>query len=451
MSKEYLPNHYLLFERQQEIRSYYEHGQNNVEGKRAIVCMDYPPKSDGGTQRTTAALSNHLTEEGVEVLLIYPDKKRLEFEDSNEVEHAQHYRIQITSREDLLKRAPSEESCSMIRSLVGGDVDAIILSSPEMLGLSVLRYMDGAFKERVVVTWNSPINISLKDIGVPSDPHELEKILGSEEFYSYREERWRASGITELRAVFNSYTNQDAFQATFPSANPHEKIVIPPTSEFCHECDVPRTGAEAIRADLNGSFVVLTTGRATARKGTERVFEIAKGLNSFEVSDFPERITFLITGDFREEYVQALVRRSDEFNAHMSRCEVVVLDRPKDSGLCNLYKNSDLFFIPSGIEGFGLVTIEAASHGLPVVGVNNRGSAELIPFFREWGKLVNFDTNNRIERESLVAFQHFVSQISNMDHFQRDKMAQQQTSTALVNFSPPVINKELLRYVFSKV
>ena len=47
-----------------------------------------------------------------------------------------------------------------------------------------------------------------------------------------------------------------------------------------------------------------------------------------------------------------------------------------DVELSQLFVNSDLFLMPSLIEGFGLVYIEALSRGLPIVYTDNTGPAD---------------------------------------------------------------------------
>jgi len=51
-------------------------------------------------------------------------------------------------------------------------------------------------------------------------------------------------------------------------------------------------------------------------------------------------------------------------------------DRLTDVELCELFLNSDLFIMPSLLEGFGLVYIEALSKGLPIVYTNNTGPTD---------------------------------------------------------------------------
>jgi len=59
------------------------------------------------------------------------------------------------------------------------------------------------------------------------------------------------------------------------------------------------------------------------------------------------------------------------------------LGRVNDQTLENLYKQADVFLMPSlttedTFEGFGLVYIEANAHGVPVIGPDRSGSTEAI-------------------------------------------------------------------------
>ena len=55
----------------------------------------------------------------------------------------------------------------------------------------------------------------------------------------------------------------------------------------------------------------------------------------------------------------------------------------RNSELVALYRDSDLFCMPSLVEGFGLVYLEALACGLPVIATPNTGAADIVREGRE--------------------------------------------------------------------
>jgi glycosyltransferase involved in cell wall biosynthesis len=63
--------------------------------------------------------------------------------------------------------------------------------------------------------------------------------------------------------------------------------------------------------------------------------------------------------------------------------EVKFVGTLTDAQLRNLYSQCDLFCMPSLVEGFGLVYLEALACGLPVIATPNTGAADLVRDGRE--------------------------------------------------------------------
>jgi glycosyltransferase involved in cell wall biosynthesis len=59
------------------------------------------------------------------------------------------------------------------------------------------------------------------------------------------------------------------------------------------------------------------------------------------------------------------------------------VENVSDVELDALYRSADLFCMPSLVEGFGLVYLEALARGIPIIGTPNTGAAELITHGRE--------------------------------------------------------------------
>ncbi len=118
---------------------------------------------------------------------------------------------------------------------------------------------------------------------------------------------------------------------------------------------------------------VLSVGTLKKRKGYEhsiRAFaEIAK--------DFPG-LKYVIVGQGPErENIQLLITNYQLQN------RVVVFSKVEEGFLVALYQNAELFILmphddKKDIEGFGLVFLEAAACGLPVIGTKNSGATDAI-------------------------------------------------------------------------
>jgi len=119
------------------------------------------------------------------------------------------------------------------------------------------------------------------------------------------------------------------------------------------------------------TVLVLTLGRLVRRKGTEWFLRNV-------LPRLPEQIVFLVAGDGREaEPLRDAVGELD------LGARVQLLGTVDDADRELLLQGADLFVqpnivVPGDIEGFGLVTVEAAMRGLPVVAADLEGLAEAV-------------------------------------------------------------------------
>lgn len=104
----------------------------------------------------------------------------------------------------------------------------------------------------------------------------------------------------------------------------------------------------------HGSPVVLFAGTLIERKGPQLVIEAAAA--------FPNA-SFRLVGASRDGYGQVLQRKITELNLKNVR-----LDGPKTQPeLLEIMQRSDIFLLPSRLEGIPKVTLEAAATGLPCI------------------------------------------------------------------------------------
>jgi len=151
----------------------------------------------------------------------------------------------------------------------------------------------------------------------------------------------------------------------------------------------PGPGSEHYRRRLGlGKGPVLTTlGRMDASeraKGFDEVLEILPSL----LEDYPT-LTYCLAGDgtdrarLEEKAAKLGVKENTVFTGYV----------PEEQKL-DLYRLTDLFVMPSRLEGFGYVFLEALACGVPVVASSIDGSREAVRG-GAWGSLA--DPNNRFE------------------------------------------------------
>lgn len=125
------------------------------------------------------------------------------------------------------------------------------------------------------------------------------------------------------------------------------------------------------RHGLRGRKVLLTVGRLDAAergKGHDRVLHALRELVKID----PDLI-YLVVGEgddrprLEEVARQAGLERAAVFAGMVPHAE-----------LADYYRVADLFVMPSTQEGFGIVFLEAAASGLPVVGGNSDGTIDAL-------------------------------------------------------------------------
>jgi glycosyltransferase involved in cell wall biosynthesis len=141
------------------------------------------------------------------------------------------------------------------------------------------------------------------------------------------------------------------------------------------------------RLSLGTGPVLLTLGRMAASeraKGFDEVLEILPVL----LEDYPT-LTYCAAGDGTDR------ARLEEKARRLGVWErTVFTGYVPESEKLDLYRLADLFVMPSRLEGFGYVFLEALASGIPVVASSIDGSREAVRA-GAWGSLAN--PNNRDE------------------------------------------------------
>jgi len=139
----------------------------------------------------------------------------------------------------------------------------------------------------------------------------------------------------------------------------------------------PDLDARGVRArhGLDGARVILTVGRLVERKGHDMVIRALA-----RVRDAVGPVRYVIVGTGPEQARLASLARECGCAG-----DVVFVGRVADSELPQYYAACDVFVMPSralpqrdGVEGFGIVFLEAGACGKPVVGGRSGGIADAV-------------------------------------------------------------------------
>ena len=196
---------------------------------------------------------------------------------------------------------------------------------------------------------------------------------GSEilKFVSRPHRRWLARQLIRRAtrvSTLSTYT-QELLLSHFPEAA--DKIYLTPgalRSDFAVVPSKPES--------LKNKIIVLTVGRLHPRKGQVLTLQALQMLPP----QMRSRIEYWIVGGQSKGTSEATLRA-----AAAAQPEMVVrfFGNLPDDELSNVYDRADIFAMTSvnldrSIEGFGLVYLEAAAHGLPVVAHDVGGVSEAV-------------------------------------------------------------------------
>ncbi len=183
--------------------------------------------------------------------------------------------------------------------------------------------------------------------------------------------RWLAGRLIRRATRLSTLTNytRHLLIERFPDAA--DKIFLTPGALRSDFAVVPPKPAAA-----KDKIVVLTVGRLHPRKGQLSTLQALQTL----APDVRARLEYWIVGGQSKANYEATLR-----TAATARPDLAVRffgDIPDDE-LSDLYDRADIFAMTSinhrdSVEGFGLVYLEAAAHGLPVVAHDVGGVSEAV-------------------------------------------------------------------------
>jgi glycosyltransferase involved in cell wall biosynthesis len=167
-----------------------------------------------------------------------------------------------------------------------------------------------------------------------------------------------------------NYMHQQVLTHTrFPAEMLH---VIPLGTAIEADCILSK---EEARPALNlpiEKFIVGVVGRLDEKKGQ---LDVIRAISSVKESNKNLLVVFI--GDKTKNEADEYVQKLNEVILQEQLQEFVSF-LPHQSNMQQLYGAFDLVIVPSWEETFGTVTIEAMASGVPIIGSNTAGTAEIL-------------------------------------------------------------------------
>lgn len=151
------------------------------------------------------------------------------------------------------------------------------------------------------------------------------------------------------------------------------------------------------RYDITNEPVIMTLGRLSEKeqsKGFDRVISILPNLLKIKPN-----IRYLIVGDGADRDRLRQLSREHEVCRHVIFCGAILEHEKVDH-----YRLADAYVMPSAMEGFGYVYLEALACGLAVVGSQVDGSRDAL-LDGELGELINPDDSKALTAAILRALE----------------------------------------------
>lgn len=324
-----------------------------------MVGWEFPPHNSGGLGVACQGIVENLVDSGENVLLVLP--KVMDPNENSEV-------IFKTKQGNSFRVLYID---SVLRPYVGLDgigYSGDLISDVNSYAKKVVNAVDNLNFDLIHVhDWLTvPAGVALKEkYNKPLIMHvhstEYDRTAGgsSNEEVSYIEQ----SGFefSNLIITVSKYT-KDLLVREY--SVPKDKIMV-----VHNGVDYTPSNTPASIDFLKGSPVIIFVGRLTIQKGPEFFLDVAKRV----INERPDAI-FVYAGN--GDMYHHLLLTSAYKNLSGS---VLFAGFLRDSAKDRLYERADIFMMPSVSEPFGIVALEAAVVGTPVIVSKTSGVAEVLP------------------------------------------------------------------------
>lgn len=234
--------------------------------------------------------------------------------------------------------------------------------------------------------------------------------------------RRRALCRADLSLSISQFT---AKRATKANGVPANRIRILPN---CLDTQFENKGDSVTTDETSPS--ILTVSRISwfePYKGQEYVIRAMPSL----LEQFPDLVYHIVGDGDRRPSLEKLA--ADEGVAHAVRFHGVV----SDEVLAELYRNTTAFVMPSLVEGFGFVFLEAMAQGTPAIGGNRDAAPEVI---------IDGETGYVVDPTSVPEIAEAIARLLR-DPALKQKMGEQGIILAKEKFSFPAFKQSLCSYL----
>lgn len=123
-------------------------------------------------------------------------------------------------------------------------------------------------------------------------------------------------------------------------------------------------------SDISSEVKLLYIGRIEPRRNPEFLFEVLQEVRSSGID-----ASLTVVGNGEADYMEEVFRYADSLGVSDS---IYHIKAAEQKNLSCIYRNSDVFLLPTRYEIFGMVLLEAMYFGKPVITTYNGGSDILI-------------------------------------------------------------------------
>lgn len=335
-----------------------------------LVSQGFPPTNTDGISRYNHTLAKQLANMGHRVFVVtksqekgrhtifYRDKYWIYYHDTSE------FTSEVTGfgrTDDLIALNKSiYDTVLGIKSKV--KVDAILAPLWDVEGLALVRKKLAP----TAVTLMSPLKKVVETQWYWLDDPSLEVVFDLEKFCIEN-----ADGIMPISNAIKD-TIGEAYEIDWAKLSKNIPIEIVPLGvESTISSKRPVN-----EGDNSDEVSILFVGRFERRKGIDILLEASRKLLAENKNI---RLDLVGNPDITDENNKKYFKEFEKLYGKESWFkQIFVHGYVSDEELAEMYANCDVFVAPSRYESFGLIFIEAMSHGKPVIGTNVGGIPEII-------------------------------------------------------------------------